>query len=401
MKDTNSVGFVFALGALSAVSATAIDICIPAQPDIARSLGARPEAGAALVTGYLLGYGPCQIFWGPLSDRFGRRLPLTVAILGFLIASVVCALANSLELLTGARFVQGMFGGGAPVIARAIARDAGGGSKTASLLSTMTIILGIAPLVAPAIGSGLLTLADWRWIFWSLVVFGVLLLVSTHLYLADLKPAPAEQEGGPIGLLAALRRLSVEPVFLFGVGVGSLMFCGYAALLAVGAAAAEDRYGVAPEAYGPIFAILALAFVAGSIAARQTLPRFGTTPVFIVGAGAAAVSGTVLGVNHAEPSSILVYWSLLGAYTAAFGALLPTSMSHALEPAGEYSGLASSILGSIMTLAGAASAAIAGSGLLPGAYSAICLTMAVTGIGAALLVGGAGIRRLAAARIRR
>jgi DHA1 family bicyclomycin/chloramphenicol resistance-like MFS transporter len=374
------IGFVFTLGALAAVSATAIDICIPAQPEIARHFGASPEAGAALVTGYLLGYGPGQLFWGPISDRFGRLGPLYVSVFGFLAASVACALAGSLELLIGMRFLQGLMGGAAPVIARAIARDQGGGPETAALISTMTVIVGGAPLVAPALGSGLLTLAGWRWVFGFLVLFGLLLLTSIFFFLGQRKRRASRQAVSVAAYARSALPLFRAPEFLLGIGISSAIFGGYAAFLAIGAAVAQSRYGVTPEAFGPIFSIAAVAFIFGSMTARQTLRRFHRRWLLLAGALVALAAGSGLGAMSQAAPPIAALWLLLCLYIFSFGLLVPTSTAMALEPAGANAGLASSIIGTTQILAGAFSSDLAASGFLGESYVALCLIMAASAI---------------------
>ncbi len=366
-------GFVLTLGALAAVTATAVDICIPAQPEIARELGQDPKAGAQLVSFFLLGYGPGQLFWGPLSDRYGRLPLLSLSLVGFLIASLVCATTSSMELLIWARFVQGLLGGGAPVIARAIARDQGGGPQTAALISTMTIVLGAAPLVAPSIGSGLLTLTDWRGIFWFLVLFALMLLVLVFLFLRGQSKTAARPALIPY-LVSALLIFRARD-FLLGTAISSAVFLGYAAFLSVGAVVAQERYDVSPAAFGPIFAIAALAFILGSVGARQAIKRVSLDRVILVGAVLGALAGLGLFINANEELSLVSLWALLSGYVLGFGMLLPVAVSKALEPAGPAAGAASSMMGVIQVLSGALGAELAASDLFTSTYEALCLLM--------------------------
>jgi DHA1 family bicyclomycin/chloramphenicol resistance-like MFS transporter len=373
-----SIGFVLTLGALAGVSAMAIDICIPALPEIARALGSSPDAGAALVTGYLLGYGPGQLFWGPLSDRYGRVGPLYIAVAGFLAASIACALADSLEFLIYMRFVQGLTGGGAPAIARAIARDQGGGPETAKLISTMTIIIGGAPLVAPTLGSGLLTLGHWRWTFGFLVLFGLFLLAGIYLFLGQRKRR-ARREAVTVGAYArSALPLFRASDFLLGIGISSSIFCGYAAFLAVGATVALARYAVSPGAFGPLFSIAAIAFIFGSAAARQSLKRFHRRRLLLGGAIVAVVAGVGLAAINASQPPLVGLWVLICLYIFSFGLLVPTATAMALEPAGLNAGLASSIIGTVQILAGALSSKLVVLGVLGDSYRSLCLIMAAS-----------------------
>ncbi|MDJ0983448.1 MAG: MFS transporter [Kiloniellales bacterium] len=370
------LAFVVTLGALAAVSATTVDVCIPAQPEIARAYGAAPAAGAALVSAYLLGYGPGQLIWGPLADRFGRRPPLFLSLAGFILASVVCALAGSFEVLLLARGAQGLLGAASPVIARAIARDQGGGAASASLISAMTIVLGGAPLLAPAIGSGLLVLFEWPAIFWFLALFGLLTALSAYLVLAESLPPANRRSLSPAGRLRDARRLFAARDFRVGIGVSASIFAGYAALLSIGAAVALERYAVPAEAFGPLFTLAAVAFVVGSVAARQWVRRFGIHAVLTLGAGIAGLAGLGLALAAGAVLALPVFWGLVGLYVLAFGLLLPASTALALEPAGEMAGFGSSLIGALQVLAGALGAQLAAAGIWPSSYAALCWVMA-------------------------
>lgn len=374
----NRTGFVLTLGAITAISATAIDVCIPAQPEIGRTLGGSPEAGAALVTGYLLGYGPGQLFWGPLSDRYGRMGVLYVSIFGFIVASVACALSQTLDFLIVMRAVQGLMGGGAPSVARAIARDQGGGPQTAALLSTMAVIIGGAPLVAPVVGSGMLTFADWRWIFGFLAVFGVMLAAGAALFLGQRRRRDKREWISVSAYFRSASNLLRAPDFVLGIGISSSTFGGYATILGAGAVIANERYGVSAEAFGPIFSIAALSFMAGASTARKMLRRLPLRRFLLAGAGVAACAGIGFVVAYNADLALVPFWAIVCVYTFAFGLLMPTATTMALEPAGPVAGLASSIVGTVQTLTGALISKLVVAGLLGDSYESMCLIIAAS-----------------------
>lgn len=368
-------GFVLTLGALTAVTATAIDICIPAQPDIALELGSDPAAGAALVGFFLLGYGPGQLFWGPLSDRFGRLAILQISLAGFLVASLVCALTDSFELLILGRMVEGLFAGGGPVISRAIARDQGGGAATAGLLSTMTVVLGAAPLVAPSIGSGLMLLLDWRSIFWFLCLFAAALIAASALVLPGSGKPQVRQTQSLLRYLRDAVSVLGARDFLVGTAVSASVFLGYAAFLSVGALVAQQRYGVSAAAFGPLFALAALAFVLGSILARQALKRIGRESLILAATLIGSLSGLGLLANAWAEPPLLLFWTLIGGYVLGFGMVLPVSFAKALEPAGHAAGAASSLMGTLQTLGGALGSHLVASELFDDAFQGLSLIM--------------------------
>ncbi len=380
MAPTNRLGFVVTLGALTAVSATAIDICVPAQARIATSFGLDPSAGAALVGAYFLGFAPGQLVWGPLSDAFGRRIPLMVGMLGFIAAGIAAATLQSFEVILAARAVQGLMGGAAPVIGRAIARDQGGGAASASLLATMTMILGLAPLLAPVLGSGLLTLFDWPAIFWFLVLFGIATFISARIFVPETLVEKTPQALSPSGMARNALQLFRTRDFLVGTMIGGGIFTGYAGFLAMGAAIAEARYAVAPEAFGPLFAIASAGFVIGSVMSRQ-LARHGKIEFGLtLGTVLAASAGICLIVVADRQVGLPLFWLFIWVYVLAFGLLLPGALAKALEPAGKMAGLASSLAGAVTSLLGTLGATVTASGFAGSTYQSLCWTMGLAAL---------------------
>ncbi|MDB5699110.1 MAG: bcr1 [Alphaproteobacteria bacterium] len=369
--------YVATLGALSALTAIAIDISLPGQPQIASALGAHPEAGAVLVSGYFFGFAIGQLIWGPLSDRFGRLAPLYVGMSGFLAASLVCALATSFELLTWARVVQGAFGGAGPVIARALARDEGGGARTTALLSTMSIAVGAGPLLAPPLGSALIAVFGWRSPFWFLVAFSLLLLLGMALFLST--AGRAEGEARPRASLRAALPLLLRSEVLVPTIIASAIYFGYGAFLAISAAAIFDRYHLGATPFGLLFSIAAAAFVLGSMAARQ-LTRLSRDFMISAGCVIAAAAGVGLIAQPPAGAPLAVFWALVTTYVLAFGIIAPLTTAKALEPAGEAAGAISSLIGTITMLAGAFGSDLAGRKLFADPTEALSMLMALSAL---------------------
>jgi DHA1 family bicyclomycin/chloramphenicol resistance-like MFS transporter len=372
--------FVGTLGALSAVTATAIDISIPAHGEIAAEFGLPASEGAALVTAFMVAYGPGQLLWGVLADRFGRRATAFVSLAGFLIASIVCATTESFTALLAARAVQGLMAGGAPVAARAVARDLGGGIKTANLLAVMTTILGLAPLLAPLVGSGLLALFDWRSLFWFLLVFGVVTAAATYAFVPETQDL-AHRHALSLGRSGRnIRFLLGSHDFVFGSALGAASFAGYAAFLAVGAAMAQERFGVSPEGFGPLFTIAAATFVLGSILVRRVIGRYGVPTALHLGVGIAIAATIPLLATVHIALGIVAFWAILCLYVSSFGLLMPASIAKALEPAGAMAGFSASLFGVFTSLGGALGAYISSLHLFESASEGLIWTMGGSGI---------------------
>jgi DHA1 family bicyclomycin/chloramphenicol resistance-like MFS transporter len=379
MRQAEGAAFVGTLGALLAVTATSVDIMIPAQPSIARAFAQSESAGATLVGTFSIGYGVGQMMWGPLSDRFGRLRPLFVALIGFILAGAVCALTESFSTLLMARFVQGFMGGAGPTLARAISRDLGGGARTAQALSAATIFLGGAPLLAPLTASGILVVADWRWIFWALVVFGSLVTTAALLFIPE--TLPPEERRAPslkqMGREASV--LLITPGFLYGTGMVMSVFFGYMAILGMGAAVTESVYALPPTLFGPLFSLNAVAFVGGAIAANRLAGRFGVSAVIRAGALISGIAGVFLLALSAMEPGLPLLWAGIVIYQLSFGTLLALCTARALEPAGKIAGTASAMMGLAQTLLSASGAFVA-AGFFDGSHRSLCWVMGAAGI---------------------
>jgi DHA1 family bicyclomycin/chloramphenicol resistance-like MFS transporter len=374
MKRADGAAFVATLGALLAVTATAVDIMMPAQPSIARAFNLPESAGAAMVGTFSIGYGFGQMMWGPLSDRFGRLPVLYIALSGFIIAGIVCAVAGSFTTLLTARFFHGFMGGAGPTLARAIARDLGGGQKTAQALSAATIFLGGAPLLAPLGASGLLVIGDWRWIFWALVIFGTVVTASALLFVPETHPLEKRATPSICQMWQETRQLLVTPGFLYGTGIVMAVFFGYMALLGIGSAVTEEAYGLPPTLFGPLFSINALAFVVGAAAATRLASRYGVSAIIRAGAIISLSAGLyLLGLSTVTPGLALL-WSGIVIFQLAFGTLLALAIARGLEPAGNIAGTASSVMGFVQTLLSASGAFVAAT-LFDGSHRSLCWVM--------------------------
>lgn len=379
MKKAEGAAFVATLGALLAVTATAVDIMMPAQPSIARAFNLPESAGAAMVGTFSIGYGLGQLMWGPMSDRFGRLPVLYTALFGFIIAGTVCALTDSFVTLLTARFFHGFMGGAGPTLARAIARDLGGGHKTAQALSAATIFLGGAPLLAPLSASGLLVMGDWRWIFWSLVIFGAIVTASALMFVPETHPPEKRTMPSIHQMWLETQQLLVTPGFLYGTGIVMAVFFGYMALLGIGSTVTEKAYGLPPTLFGPLFSINALAFVVGAAAATRLASRHGASIVIRVGAGIALTAGLyLLGLSMITPGLTLL-WSGIMIFQLAFGTLLALAIARGLEPAGKIAGTASSVMGFAQTLLSASGAFVAAT-LFDGSHRSLCWVMGFSAV---------------------
>ncbi|MBZ8143980.1 Bcr/CflA family drug resistance efflux transporter, partial [Rubrivivax gelatinosus] len=154
------------------------DLYLPAMPAMRAALGASPGTLDLTVSGFLIGFSLGQLLWGPISDRYGRRLPVTLGLLLFIVGSAGCALADSAPALVAWRVLQAAGACASVVLARAMVRDLYSGAPAARMMSTLMTVMAIAPLIGPSAGGWILAFGSWRAIFWTLVGIGVLTLAA-------------------------------------------------------------------------------------------------------------------------------------------------------------------------------------------------------------------------------
>ncbi len=369
--------YILLLAGLSGLTALAIDIALPATGAVARDLGVPEGLGALLVGVYFLAFAIGQLFWGILSDVFGRKRILQISLVFFVLASIGCAFSTNFWVLIGFRALQGL-AGGAPVIARAIVRDISSGTAAAKLLAVLMAVSGIAPMVAPIIGAGLLELSAWPSVFVFLAIFGgILLIAGQGILQKTVTPAHPDRLSFKF-ISTACGFLFTQRDFLVGVGIGAFTFGGYASILSLGAVVTEERYAVSPAMFSWLFALGAGFLLLGTLVIRAFLGRLGMRKLVgwsVVALGIATVVN--VGMLFIDPT-LTVFWASICVYTFAFGMVLPTSSALAMEPAGDMPGFASSMLGSVQMAVGAVGAGLS-SVLYNGSHSAISGTMVIFG----------------------
>jgi DHA1 family bicyclomycin/chloramphenicol resistance-like MFS transporter len=166
------------LSALIGCASISTDFYLPAMPTMGGVLGAGAGAVEWTISGYLIGFSFGQLLWGPIGDRFGRRVPVAIGLALFIAGSAGCALSGTIWAVIGWRVVQAIGAAAGVVLGRAMVRDLYEGHRAAQMMSTLITIMAIAPLLGPIIGGQVLVLSGWRAIFWTLVVIGLAMFAA-------------------------------------------------------------------------------------------------------------------------------------------------------------------------------------------------------------------------------
>ena len=348
------------LAALTALGPLSIDMYLPSLPDIAHVLEA-PQAHVQLtVSYYLVGFAVGQIFYGPFSDRYGRRPVLLAALAIYVIGTGVCALARSIDPLLGARFLQGVGGAGSIVLARAIVRDLYAGVRAARELSLMGSISAFAPIVAPMIGGVLQIAFGWRA---SFILMGLAAIVATALAARLLPETLRKRTSEPFSLAflftsygAVLRHRG----FLAYLGIISVSFAGLFAWISGGPVVLEEVYGFSPVKFGFTFSLGAAGYMVGATIASRMVVRLGLDRMMALGVAAIALGG--IGFAAAVALHIDGIWLVIAmaVFLAGMGLAIPQAMAGALTPFPDRAGTAASLMGLVQQTAAAVVAAVVG-----------------------------------------
>ncbi|MEY4761163.1 MAG: hypothetical protein RLZZ200_1019 [Pseudomonadota bacterium] len=321
------------------------DFYLPAMPTMARDLHADAGTLEQTVAAYLIGFSLGQLFWGPVGDRFGRKRPIAVGLLFFVIGSAGCAMADSTMAVIVWRVVQACGACAGVVLSRAMVRDLFGPERSGPMMSTLISIMAIAPLIGPLLGGAILAAAGWRAIFWTLV--GVGLLTAAGLAtIPETLPSSRRAAGTLWDSFRSYPALLVDRRVMACALLGGGYYVGVYAYVAGSPFAFITFHGVSPQAYGLLFALGIL----GIMAANQLnirLLRLTSSDVLIrSGTFAAALSGAVLLVNAGFGWGGL--WGLVlpcVAYVSASGLLVANSMGVAMGHRPQQAGAVSALLG--------------------------------------------------------
>lgn len=297
--------FILLLGALVAFGPLAIDLYLPALPAMAAGLAAPAEAVQLTITVFLAGFSLGMLFYGPISDRYGRRTVMLGGIGLFALASLACVLATDVVQLIVARFMQALGGGAASVLARAVVRDVYAPAEAIRKLSLMAMVTAIAPLLAPALGSVLLDYFGWRGTFGALLAWGLLSFWVVWFNLPETLPAERRGQLSLASAFAAYGQLLRDPVAIGLLLAGGMSFAAMFAYITSGPFYFIELHGFSPLAFSLLFAANAFGIFIANYSNSRLVRRQGAMRMAGIGSGLGFVGALLLwvasGVDNALP----------------------------------------------------------------------------------------------------
>jgi DHA1 family bicyclomycin/chloramphenicol resistance-like MFS transporter len=359
MLRPDTLALTLLLALLTAVGPLSVDLYLPSLPSIGTALAASPTAVGLTISFYLIGFAVGQVIYGPLSDRYGRKPVLRVALAIFCLASLACAAAPSIAALIGARAVQATGSAGAMVLARAMVRDLYEGPRAGRELSLMAMIMGLAPIVAPLIGSLLQATLGWRACFAFIVAIGVVAMVATHWLLPEtLRQRPRQAADSLVTSFAVVAR---NRGALAHVGIIAAGYGGLFAFISGAPFVLQDVHGLSPFGFGLSFAIASIGYVGGTSIAARMVTRVGLDRTIGWGVAAIAAGGLAMLVATAlAPRAVAGIVAPMTLYLFGLGLAMPQALAGALQPFPERAGAASSFIGVVQqTIAATVGALVA------------------------------------------
>ena len=352
---------VLLLGTFTLMGPMAIDIFLPAIPAMGAFFQATPAESQAIIGVFLLGLAIGQPIYGPLSDRLGRRPPLLFGALLYFIASVACIYAASIEQLLIARFIQALGASAGAVVTRAVVRDMFDFRESARMLSLMMLIVSVAPLVAPAVGSAILILGDWHNIFWLVAILGGYVFFSTMHKLPETRSeATARRALNEHPLRTYWSLLKLKPFLGYAIA-GSANGAALFAYLSSAPDLIMNTYGLSLEIFPIIFAVNAIGILLGHHFNRQLLKTL--QPDEVLKYSSLIIFGLTLLLALAATTGIGGHWTVLPLIflvLSSYGFVGGNTIAGALNVDPTAAGASSALMGSAAYGTGAISATFVG-----------------------------------------
>jgi len=340
--------YVLVLGALTALGPFTVDLYLPAFPVLQDELGVSAAAVQLTLTGTMVGFGFGQLIVGPWSDKVGRRLPLILATALHIAASVGAAFAPDIVWLSVFRLLQGFGAAAGGVVAMAMVRDLFGGKPLVRMLSRLALVNGLAPVLAPVIGSQLLAVMDWRGVFVVLAIYGAVVVAAVSFFIVETLPESRRHVAGHSTLRDRYAALFRDRVYLGAAIIGGMTFTGLFGYLSTSSFLFQEVYAFTAQQYGMLFAVNSIGIIIG-VQTSSRLMRGPVQPQWILAITTIVQFSMAVAIMVLD-SSGAGFWGTaipLWIFILSCGFAFPAVQVLALAHHGAEAGTAASLLGAL------------------------------------------------------
>ena len=376
LSSRQRVVYVLVLGALTALGPLTIDLYLPAFPAIETELRTSVSAIQLTLTATTIGFGLGQLLIGPWSDKIGRRKPLLIATAVHIGASLAIIYAPTVEWVGVFRVLQGVGAAGGGVVAVAMVRDLFGGLPLVRMMSRLSLVNGLAPVLAPVIGSQLLLFTNWRGIFLFLTIYGVLVIAAAFFFLVETQPVARRGDLGHSTARERYRALFTDRVFVGVTIVAGMTFTGLFAYLSSSSFLFQEIYRFSPQQFGYLFAVNSVAIIIGVQSSSRLAKLLGPQWILLGAVSLMLLSATTIAVLDSLQVGLLGILIPLWFFILACGFAFPMQQVLAIDGHSGEAATAASLMGAVnFGLAGLLSPIIGLFGIhnaLPMAVMMIC-----------------------------
>jgi len=358
----NRLWMILVLGTLTAIGPLSIDMYLPSLPKLTDDLQTNASLAQLTLTACLLGLSVGQLFVGSISDIYGRRKPLIIALIMYVASSLLCAVAPSIWSLVLLRFLQGASGSAGIVISRAMVRDMYSGSEMTKFFSLLMLVNGAAPILAPIIGGQLLQFTSWRGVFIVLGAISIFMLVSATFVLRETLPLEERETGGLVGTLATYRNLLKDRLFMGYALSQGLVSAAMFAYISGSPFVLQNIYGASPQEFSVFFAINGIGIIIASQITGCLAGKLSEKALFVAGIGIAAAGGISLLLTIVLGIGLIGVLCSLFLVVSSVGVVSTTGFSLAMKNQKQAAGTASALLGLLQFISGALVAPLVGIG---------------------------------------
>lgn len=358
-EKRNRFFIILMLGLLSAIGPFSIDMYLPAFQVVATDLGTDIAQIQLSLTSFFIGIAFGQLIYGPLLDRYGRKIPLIIGLLIYVGASIGCALTQSADHLIAYRFIQALGSCGGMVASRAMVRDFFPPQETARIFSLLMLVIGVSPILAPTIGGFMMTLSGWHSIFVILGVIASLILLGVIFLLPKGKSPDPTFSLKPIPIVTTFWKVLRNRNFIIYGLAGGIASSGLYAYLSGSSYVMMDIFGLNEQQYGWVFAIVAVALITASqlnniLLRKRKSERIAKIALLFQALFGIALLITTWTGHLTLYNCIFLIFGFLGCQ----GFVFPNTSALALNPFSKLAGSASALLGSMQLGIGALASAL-------------------------------------------